>query len=109
MSSELLVRLSANPNLKAVLDALPPKMLTLSSVEPPKPVELKADTLGTRVNHVVARIKEAKFTGKGDAETVPGLYKSYIERVATVLTSTLALQSALDSQVETLPTPSPLP
>ena len=40
------------------------------------------------------------FTGKGDAQTVPTLYQSYMERIAKVLTSTLALQSALDSQVE---------
>ena len=56
MSSELAVRLRANPRLSAALDALPPKMLALRTGAPAAPITLAEEALEGRVERVVARI-----------------------------------------------------
>ena len=60
-------------------------MLTLSSTEPIREVELPASDLKTRVEDVTGRIKRATFTGKGDEETVVNLYIKYVDRIAASL------------------------
>ena len=100
MSGELLVRLSVYPRMKAELDKLPPKLISMASGRAPKPVELSHSDVWQRVQQVVETIEKATFTGKGDKEVVPALYKRYVERVATVLASTLALQTALETAAE---------
>eukprot|EP00966_Prymnesium_polylepis_P087702 2029416-Prymnesium_polylepis.1 len=97
VSSELTVRLRANPRLNAALDALPPKMLALRTGAPAAPITLAEEALEGRVKRVVARIRMATFTGKGDKETVPALYAEYVERVAGALQPLLALSSATTS------------
>ena len=60
------------------LEALPPKVLALSSNEPSKPIELPADeSLETRVDDVTARIQQATFTGKGDRAVVQRLLQDF--------------------------------
>ena len=65
MSGELLVRLSVYPRMKAVLDKLPPKMLSLGSGRAPEPVELSHSDVWQRVQQVTKTIDQATFTGKG--------------------------------------------
>eukprot|EP00966_Prymnesium_polylepis_P133582 3087582-Prymnesium_polylepis.1 len=75
LSGELLSRLAAYPKLRAVLTTLSPKMLLCSSNRPAVHVEFSMDALETRVDDVVARICSSTFTGKGDMEKVPRMYK----------------------------------
>ena len=86
--------------MKALLDALPPKLLALSSDNKAVPVELKVSDLSNRVEQVVQKIQKATFTGKGDAETVPQMYKNYIKRIADALQATLAFATAEASKPE---------
>ena len=109
MSGELLVRLSVYPRMKAVLDKLPPKMLSLASGRAPEPVEVSHSDVWHRVEQVIENIQQATFTGKGDKEVVPELYRSYVQRVATLLVSTLALQTTLESGAEVPRGSSPKP
>ena len=106
MSSELLERLRVFPKLRVVLDTLPPKVLTLGERTPElsetQPVELEQ-----RVEDVVARISRATFTGKGDSNTVPLLYKEYVERITSVVQRTLAY-AATDVPSEQLLPPKPI-
>ena len=69
-SGELIVRLSAYPKMQKALEALPPKVLELSSTEPIREVELPASDLETRVEEVTRRIERATFTGRGDRPMV---------------------------------------
>ena len=98
MSGELLSRLAAYPTLRTLLEkSLRPKMLLLSSDKPTSPVHISAHALDTRVGEVISRIKKSVFTGKGDMEQVPGMYKDYVSRMADMLQKTLGslqLQSA---------------
>ena len=89
MSGELLVRLTAYPTMRDALKALPHKMLALSSETEAAPIDLEAEQLAGRVERVVSRIQKATFTGKGDAEVVPGLYKDYVKRIAETLQTTM--------------------
>ena len=104
-SSELLVRLTPYPKMKAALDVLPPKMLALSSSEPAKPVELHTMKLETRVKEVAARIQVSTFTSGADKLMVTGLYKEYVGRIATTLQKTLALSGIVTQEVIALPPP----
>ena len=56
MSTELLVRLGVYPKMRAALDVLPPKMLSLTSERPAEPrvLDLAAEQSATRVEGVVA-------------------------------------------------------
>ena len=96
-SSEVLIRLSAYPKMKAALEELPPKMLALSSTAPIKVVELDESKLAKRVEEVTERIERATFTGKGDKPMVVNLYKDYVERIATSLQQTLGSLQTLGS------------
>ena len=104
VSSEPVARLSAYPKMKAVLDTLPPKMLSLASGEPPVPVELEVGGLASRVEENVSRIQKATFTGKGDKETVPSLYREYVEKLTVALQATLAF-AADEGAVDLPPMP----
>ena len=91
--------------MKAELDKLPPKLLSLASGRAPEPVELSHSDVWQRMQQVTESIEQATFTGKGDKRVVPALYKSYVERVATALTSTLALQTTQKTEAEVPPMP----
>lgn len=100
-SSELIVRLRAYPKMLEFLKVLPDKVLALSSSEPSRPVELPVEVqLETRVQDVTARIQQAKFTGKGDKDTVINLYKKYVSDIATALQKTFALASMKEQSHE---------
>ena len=103
------MRLRAYPKMWEALEALPPKVLALSSSEPCKPVELPAEeSLETRVDDVTARIQQATFTGKGgDKERVIAMYKDYVARIATALQKTLALAAVENAPKEEVLMPRP--
>ena len=62
-----------------------------------------------RVERIVGRIQKATFTGKGDKEKVPDLYKEYVERIAGTLQPLLALGSAASwRELQPLPACSPM-
>eukprot|EP00966_Prymnesium_polylepis_P153511 3545199-Prymnesium_polylepis.1 len=67
-----------------------------------QPVELEQ-----RVEDVIAHIKRATFTGKGDSKTVPLMYKEYVERITAVVQRTLAY-AATDALSEQLLPPKPI-
>ena len=69
-SGEVIVRLGVYSKMQDALQALPPKMLALSSTEPTLPVSLPEMSLDKRVAHVTERIPTATFTGKGDKPLV---------------------------------------
>ena len=100
VSVELIARLETYPKMKAVLDALPPKVLALSSSALPKPVAVSADD--ARVARVTGKIEKATFTGPSDKPRVVGIYREFVERITRVLTSTLKL--AAGAPVLQLPT-----
>ena len=96
MSTELLARLNAFPRMRSTLDALPPKLLSLATGRPTQvePMLLETAELQVRVVQVIASIQRATFTGKGDKETVPDMYKEYVEEIVGTLKSTLGRTSA---------------
>jgi hypothetical protein len=104
-SSELIVRLSAYPKMRAALEVLPPKMLALSSSAPPTIIELRESRIETRVEEVTRLIERATFTGRGDKPMVVGLYEEYVGRIATSLQGTLALKEAGDAKQLTIVPP----
>ena len=106
VSTELLARLNAYPRMKTVLNALPPKLLSLASGTPPSGLEHESAELRDRVEDVTTRIKKATFTGKGDIDTVPCLYTDYVKRIASVLQATLSLGSKDTRALELPPVPS---
>ena len=103
MSSELIVRLSASPKLRGIIDALPPKVLSLSASGPTAPVDWKAESLETRVEDIQSRIERATFTSKSDKSKVVRLYKDYVARIATALLKTIALGEAAVQETRELP------
>ena len=98
VSYELLARLGAVPRVRAVLDALPSKVLVLHSGLPTQTGDAPAGELADRVDQVIARIAEATFTGNSDSETVPALYRDYVARIVGVVQSVLALAAEVTSQ-----------
>ena len=108
VSTELLARLNAYPRMKAALDSLPPKLLSLASGTSPKDaglMEQESVELRDRVKVVTTRIKKATFTGKGDMDKVPCLYTDYVKRIAGVLQATLSLGSEDTCALELPPMP----
>ncbi|KOO27955.1 hypothetical protein Ctob_003240, partial [Chrysochromulina tobinii] len=105
VSYELLARLRVVPRVREALDALPSKVLVLRSGQPTEPGVAPIGQLETRVAEVVSSIERATFTGKGDKETVPALYREYVGRIVGVVTSVLALASgsAMAAPAEPLP------
>jgi hypothetical protein len=101
VSHELLARLGAVPRVREALDALPSKVLVLRSGRPSEPCAAPTGELADRVERVVARIAGATFTGKGDKDTVPALYREYVTRIVGVVQPVLALaaEAAAGSQV----------
>jgi hypothetical protein len=91
VSGELLIRLRAYPKMRDALAKLRPKMLKLRSGQQAVPVDLVTEELEGRVERVIARIQSATFTGKGDKEKVPALYKTYVARIAMTLQSIIGL------------------
>ena len=80
-----------------------PKMLALSSGKEPMVIDLDEEQLEDRVERVVARIQHATFTGKGDQQVVPALYKAYVDKLADALVQTLALAGAEAAHAPTIP------
>jgi Ran GTPase-activating protein (RanGAP) involved in mRNA processing and transport len=93
VSYELLARLRKVPRVREALDALPSKVLVLRSGLPTEPGVAPTGQLETRVADVVSSIERATFTGKGDKDTVPALYREYVGRIVGVVQSVLALAS----------------
>ena len=77
--------------MKQVLDLLPPKVISVASGKEPKPVALEVDNVERHVQNVKESIQRATFTGKGDKDTVPQLYASYVGRIVEVLQPLLAV------------------
>ena len=86
VSDELIVRL--NLNMRAALEALPPKKIVLGQSSACD----DAKWADTRVVTVVKRIVKATFTGAGDKLKVIALYKKYAERISQ---ATLPLMTIL--------------
>jgi Ran GTPase-activating protein (RanGAP) involved in mRNA processing and transport len=106
VSYELLARLRTVPRVREALDALPSKVLVLRSGLPTKPGVAPTGQLETRVAEVVSSIERATFTGKGDKDTVPALYRDYVARIVGVVQSVLATSgSGTAAPVELPPLP----
>jgi hypothetical protein len=105
VSYELLARLRKVPRVREALDALPSKVLVLRSGHLTEPGVAPTGQLETRVADVVSSIERATFTGKGDKDTVPALYREYVARIVGAVTSVLALAagSATVALAEPLP------
>jgi hypothetical protein len=100
VSEELLARLT--PNMRAGLQLLPPKMVSLDG-ETPGDV---AEWVGTRVERVAERIVNATFTGAADKPRVLELYRAYAERIAQTLMPLLAQHATPGSpRLSTAPLP----
>ena len=109
VSDELLARLRSYPKLRTVLDTLPPKMLSLASDRPATPVVSEETSLAIREETVIERIRRATFTGAGDKETVPDLYRAYVASIVGALQNTLGdIAAAQEGPAETEALP-PLP
>ena len=67
--------------------------------------------LASRVQEVIAEIQASAFTGKGDKEVVPNLYKGYVEGIAGALQRTLAFAGEASTVMVASMTPNlpPLP
>ena len=72
-----------------------------TSRQPAEPAELPSGDLASRVQDVVAQIEASAFTGKGDKEAVPNLYKGYVEGIIGVLQRTLAFAGATSAAAVT--------
>ena len=82
------------PKIRDALNALQPKVYALSSRRPAEPVDLTTENILGRVERVVERIQRATFTGAGDKDRVPLLYKNYVGRIAGVITTLPSPQKA---------------
>ena len=95
LCTELLARLAVFPRMQSTLDSLrlPPKLLSLTTGKQTEEVQLQLESteLQGRVEQVVARVRKAMFTSQQDETAVPALYKSYVEKIASVLQDMLAL------------------
>ena len=98
VSIELIARLSKYPKMQALLNSLPPKLLSLSAERSAEPVAWDAHADGGRhVEHAVRCIEDATFTGKGDKPMVVQLYKNYVGKIVDALQHTLALGASGDA------------
>ena len=95
LCTELLARLTVFPRMKSTLDTLglPPKLLSLATGKQTEEVQLQLESteLQGRIDQVIARVGNAKFTATNEEHVVPALYKSYVEKIASTLQDTLAL------------------
>lgn len=77
--------------MKAIVDRLPPKVIIIAGGVASEEVALPTSSKpGGHVKAAYSRLQAAKFTGKGDRESVQNLYTSYVERIASSLQKTLA-------------------
>ena len=90
VSSEITVRLQGNEKLQKALGGLGPKVIKLSSECEPLDKQDEFGDLSVRVDDVAKRIKNAKFTGRGDEEMVTQKYKDYCASVSEVLARAVA-------------------
>ena len=58
-----------------------------------------------RVEQILARVELAKFTGESDKAMVPGLYKSYVKNIASVLQRLLGSAGAQSVASQDRPAP----
>jgi hypothetical protein len=94
--------------LAVVRAKLPPKLIALATDQPTVAVELVGVELGARKATVIASIRNATFTGAGDAEKVPAIYQSYVVQIAEALQHTLGFaQVSLEPSTDTEITPMP--
>lgn len=85
VSAELLCRLSAYPQLRGLLEHLPPKLV---EIDGPSPVAAELNTSGGVATHsasVRAALAGATFTGKGDQQRVITLYHEYVNDTCDAL------------------------
>ena len=87
--------------MRAVLDALPPKLVRVSSHAPPTPIVLRESEGGEHIEAAVQRILHGTFTGSGDKPKVVNLYKTYVGHIVRALQETLAF-AASDAEKEGL-------
>eukprot|EP00900_Chrysochromulina_parva_P008840 jgi/Chrpa1/17958/Chrysochromulina_OHIO_Genome00025903-RA len=87
LSRDLMKRLTAYPALRVHLDQLQPKVFALSSDADATPVEVEAGELDVAAD--IERIKNSKFTSKGDRPKVISLYTEYVHNTVGALTKTL--------------------
>ena len=80
-------RLTAYPALRVHLDQLQPKVFALSSDADATPIEVEVSELDVAAD--IERIKNSKFTSKGDKDKVISLYEEYARNTVGALTKTL--------------------
>ena len=105
VSGEMLSRLTVVPAMQTMLEALPPKMLRISTNKQPERVRFSEHALGSRVDDVYALINGATFTGKGDKEKVPLKYRAYATAISAALTDVLVLVTAEEGSAVLLAPP----
>ena len=95
------------------LDKLPPKKLIIWSNKPSEVVGFGADEeqdLGARLTGNMERIGTSEFTGKADLQTVPNLYKGYVEELVVLLSKSFAAyQQSQEEGVRSQLPPPPSP
>ena len=111
VSGEVIWRLEAYPKMRHELERLPPKMLCLRSGAEATPIDLRVEhsKLDSRVGDVVNSIQRATFTGAGDKDKVPTLYKDYVEKIASMLVRSLSLLPASFATAQDAASLLPLP
>jgi Ran GTPase-activating protein (RanGAP) involved in mRNA processing and transport len=100
-------RLTAYPALRVHLDQLQPKVFALSSDADATPIEVEVSELEVAAD--IERIKNSKFTSKGDHPVVVGLYTKYVHDTVGALTKTLGSLQMLASGSATAALAEPLP
>jgi Ran GTPase-activating protein (RanGAP) involved in mRNA processing and transport len=100
-------RLTAYPALRMHLDQLQPKVFALSSDADATPIEVEVSELDVAAD--IERIKNSKFTSKGDHPVVVGLYTKYVHDTVGALTKTLGSLQMLASGSATAAPAEPLP
>ena len=76
---------SSTPKMKSTLESrgLPPKLLSLTTGKQTEEVQLQLESteLHGRIDQVIARVGNAKFSSPDDAQVVPTLYKDFVEKI----------------------------
>ena len=85
VSAEVICRVSAYPQLRGLLENLPPKLV---EIDGPSPIIAELDTsggVGTHSASVRTALATATFTGKGDKQNVTTLYHEYVNDMCDAL------------------------
>jgi len=77
-------------------------MLRLAAGKDPLEIQPEAGALADRVSMVKSRLEKGIFASQSDHEMVPKLYVDYVKRIVSRLQTTLALDTAEDTEL-TLP------